>query len=207
MYLFFTANKGLSAIELANELEINYKTALLLCRKCRILMSQSNSEKILDSFFYEATDKENKYPKFLKLMPVAVDSTNNIVRFISKKAILSKERILNTDGKTTFLGLADKITLKSEKILYDEENHRLYWLNVLIGDIKNNITGIYHGITKRDLPLFLNEQEWRFNHRYTGKNFMNKLKKYILKSHPCPKKAIITALNLSEPYYAHVSDG
>ena len=30
MYLFFTANKGLSAIELANELEINYKTALLL---------------------------------------------------------------------------------------------------------------------------------------------------------------------------------
>lgn len=54
MYLFFTANKGLSAIELANELEINYKTALLLCRKCRILMSQSNSEKILDSFFYEA---------------------------------------------------------------------------------------------------------------------------------------------------------
>lgn len=236
MYLFFTANKGLSAIELANELEINYKTALLLCRKCRILMSQSNSEKILDSFFYEAdvayigskskeehkqgvateqqpflvmlsTDKENKYPKFLKLMPVAVDSTNNIVRFISKKAILSKERILNTDGKTTFLGLADKITLKSEKILYDEENHRLYWLNVLIGDIKNNITGICHGVTKRDLPLFLNEQEWRFNHRYTGKNFMNKIQKYVLKSHPCPKKAIITVLNLSEPYYAHVSDG
>ena len=67
-------------------------------------------------------------------MPVAVDSTNNIVRFISKKAILSKERILNTE--TTFLGLTDKITLKSEKILYDEENHRLYWLSVLIGDIK-----------------------------------------------------------------------
>ena len=49
-----------------------------------------------------STDKENKYPKFLKLMPVAVDNTNNIVRFISKKAILSKERTLNTDGKTTF---------------------------------------------------------------------------------------------------------
>lgn len=78
--------------------------------------------------------------------------------------------------KQLFLGLTDKITLKSEKILYDEENHRLYWLSVLIGDIKNNITGIYHGVTKRDLPLFLNEQEWRFNHRYTGKNFMNKNK-------------------------------
>ena len=30
MYLFFTANKGLSAVELASELEVNYKTALLL---------------------------------------------------------------------------------------------------------------------------------------------------------------------------------
>ena len=62
----------------------------------------------------------------------------------------------------------------------------------------------YHEFSK---SLFLNEQEWRFNHRYTGKNFMNKIQKYVLKSHPCPKKAIITVLNLSEPYYAHVSDG
>jgi len=231
MYLFFTANKGLSAIELANELEINYKTALLLCRKCRILMSQSNSEKILDSFFYEAdvayigskskeehkqgvateqqpflvmlsTDKENKYPNFLKLMPVAVDSTNNIVRFISKKAILSKERILNTDGKTTFLGLTDKITLKSEKILYDEENHRLYWLNVLIGDIKNNITGIYHGITKREMPLFLNEQEYRFNHRNMRKTVMDKIKKYLQKSFPISHRQIVYILNISAPHFS-----
>ena len=49
-----------------------------------------------------STDKEKNIQNF-KIMPVAVDSTKN-VRFISKKAILSKERILNTDGKTTFLG-------------------------------------------------------------------------------------------------------
>ena len=140
-------------------------------------------------------------------MPVALDSTNNIVRFISKKVELSKERVLNTDGKSTFLGLADKITLKSEKILYDEDNHRLHWINILVGDIKNNITGIYHGVTKRDLPLFLNEQEWRLNHRNTGKNFMIKIQKNILKSHPCPKITIITVLNLAEPYYAYVLDG
>ena len=38
-----------------------------------------------------STDKEKLISNFLKLMPVAVDSTNNIVRFISKKAILSKK--------------------------------------------------------------------------------------------------------------------
>lgn len=48
LYLFF------SAIEMASELDVNYKTALKLCNKCRIFMSLSNSEKILDSLFYEA---------------------------------------------------------------------------------------------------------------------------------------------------------
>lgn len=39
---------------MCSQLDINYKIALLLCRKCRILMVQSNSEKILDAIFYEA---------------------------------------------------------------------------------------------------------------------------------------------------------
>ena len=39
-----------------------------------------------------------------------------------------------------------------------KKDHRLLWLNIIIGNIKNNITGIYHGITKREMPLFLNEQ-------------------------------------------------
>lgn len=114
MYLFFTANKGLSAVELANELEVNYKTALLLCRKYRILISQSKSDKILDGLFYEtdvsyicskskeerklgvvteqqpflvvlSTDQENKYPKFIKLMPVAVDRQTILSDLFQKK--------------------------------------------------------------------------------------------------------------------------
>ena len=47
-----------------------------------------------------------------------------------------------------------EIQVKNEKISYEEKNHRLLWLNIIIGNIKNNITGIYHGITKREMPLF-----------------------------------------------------
>ena len=54
LYLFFSANQGCSAIDMASKLDVNYKTALKLCRKCRLLMTLSNSEKILDSLFYEA---------------------------------------------------------------------------------------------------------------------------------------------------------
>ena len=39
---------------MASELDVNYTTALKLRNKCKILMSLFNSEKILDSLFYEA---------------------------------------------------------------------------------------------------------------------------------------------------------
>ena len=36
----------------------------------------------------------------------------------------------------------------------------------------------------------------------TGSNILNKIRKYILNSSPCPKKTIITVLNLSESYFS-----
>lgn len=55
VFCFFNETKGLTAINLCSMLDINYKTALLLEVKRRILMSLSNSNKRLGSYFYEAT--------------------------------------------------------------------------------------------------------------------------------------------------------
>ena len=230
MFLFFSSNKGVSAIELASSLDVNYKTALLLCRKCRILMAQSGSEKVLDSLFYEAdaayigakskqrgrqgcateqqpflfilsTNRENEYPRFIKLQVINSETSKNIERFVSKYIVLGKERKLNTDGKFSYDCLKDRIQVNNQKVNYEETEHRLLWLNTVIGNVKNNILGIYHGVTKRDLPLFLKEQEWRFNHRCSGDTILEKIQKYILKSSPMPRKSIVTVLNLSVPYF------
>lgn len=231
LHLFFTSNKGISAVELASQLDVNYKTALLLCRKCRILMADSNARHILDSMFYEAdtayigskskeehcqgmatekqpfvailsTGEENQYPHYLKLFPIPVDNGDMMDRFISKSIVMSADRTLNTDGKTTFNVLKNRIHLKSEKINYDDPGHRLHWLNILIGNVQNQITGIYHGISKRDLPLFLQEQAYRFNHRFTGRNFMNKIAKYFCISYPCTRKNISAALDAALPHFS-----
>lgn len=37
-----------------SQLDVNYKTALLLCRKCRVIMAECNSTTILNTMFYEA---------------------------------------------------------------------------------------------------------------------------------------------------------
>lgn len=231
LFIFFNSSKGISAMEMRSQLDVNYKTALLLCRKCRILMAQSNSDKILDSMFYEAdtayigatsskehkqgmatekqpflavlsTLQENRYPQYLKIFPIPKDTTDMMERFIGKSIVTGFDRVLNTDGKNTFRSMGEKITLKSNKISYEENDHKLYWLNIIISNVKNQITGIYHGVSKRDMPLFLQEQVYRFNHRFTGIEMTDKLKKYISQSTPISRKSIVKALNVAKPYFS-----
>ena len=113
LHLFFNSSKGISAIELASELNVNYKTALLLSRKCRLLMAKSNSENLLDSMFYESdtayigskskesgfqgcgtqqqpvlfmlsTKIENSIPLYLKMHVMPVDNGENIEKITAK---------------------------------------------------------------------------------------------------------------------------
>lgn len=227
LYLFFSSNKGMSAVEMRSYLNVNYKTACLLCRKCRILMQDEETTYKLNSLFYEAdgafigsrkkgtdgkkrqgnatakqsffavlsTGEENKYPHQIKLFPIKIDNSATTLECMQKAAILSPERKLNTDKKNTFNVMKDYLQVRSEVVDYDNLGHRLHWLNVLIGDIKNQITGIYHGVAKRDLPLFLVEQQYRFNHRNHGQCLYDRIAKYLFRSTPHPRKLIVAALN------------
>lgn len=109
---------------------------------------------------------------------------------IEKCCVLSHDALLNTDGEKGF------------NTLNEEKDHRLLWLKIIIGNIKNNITGIYYGITKREMPLFLNEQEYRFNHRKMGKTVMDRIKKYLQKSFPISHRQIVYILNISAPHFS-----
>ena len=53
-------------------------------------------------------------------------------------------------------------------------------MNTFIGNIQSNINHLYRLVKKRDLPLFLSEQEWRINHRYSGKRIMDNEKGGLL---------------------------
>ncbi|MFV0551462.1 MAG: hypothetical protein ACK5L6_06020 [Anaerorhabdus sp.] len=128
LYIFFTSTKGMSAIELANELDVNYKTALFLSRKCRILMSNSNTHKLLAAIFYEAdktyigakskekrgteqqpflvvlsTKQENSIPKYIKMHVLPRGNAERMKKIRTKSAKLSLKRTHDTDGKHHFL--------------------------------------------------------------------------------------------------------
>lgn len=58
----------------------------------------------------------------------------------------------------------------------------------------NNKKNMCKGVCKRDRPL-LAEQEYRFNHRYTERHFMEKIAMYIRKSVPMTNQGIGYALD------------
>ena len=217
MFLIFTASNGISSLELSKELKVNYKTACLLQTKARILMKNSNSKKFLDSNFYESdvaytgapshngkrglgtdkqpflivlsTEQENQYPCFVKMQEVATDSSKIVQEYFEKYVIMSKERKLNTDGKTTYNILKNRMEVNNEVIDYDNDNHRLYFLNKIISNLNSQLVDRFHGVAKRMLPLYYSEFEWRFNHR-SCKSILDKIKNYIMQSSIATQKMI-----------------
>ena len=97
------------------------------------------------------------------LMALSTDAYNKYPRYI-----LSSDTVVSCDNDPSFKWLKNVADLKNAKVDYSDEDHKLYWLNVIASNFENNLKNIYRRITKRDLPLFLAEQTYRFNHRYTG---------------------------------------
>ena len=149
-----------------------------------------------------STDKENNYPRYIKLKLINDYTGLSLKKNIEKCCVVAHDALLNTDGEKGFNTLNEEIQVKNETISYEERDYRLLWLNIIIGNIKNNITGIYHGITKREMPLFPNEQEYRFNHRKIGKTIIDKIKKYLQRSFPISHRQIVYILNISASHFS-----
>ena len=94
-----------------------------------------------------------------------------------------------TDGKTTYNILKNRMEVNNEVIDYDNDNHRLYFLNKIISNLNSQLVDRFHGVAKRMFPLYYSEFEWRFNHR-NCKSILDKIKNYIMQSSIATRKMI-----------------
>ena len=81
------------------------------------------------------------------------------IKFFDQYVIMSSDRKLNTDGKSTYNVLKTKMQVQNEKIDYDKEEHRLYFLNKIASNLNHQLLHVFHGIGKRMLPLCYAEYE------------------------------------------------
>lgn len=157
-------------MEMGNLINTSSKTAGKWIRKFRILMAESNNDHFLESHFYDldvlkvggkktggkrvkgadkqpvtitlGTAEDNKYPAYLKLHALKNHKSALIKEWLFKHGKLNKITIVNCDKDTAFNFLKKRVDLHSAKVNYKEKNHKLYWQNVISGNIENNIKNI-----------------------------------------------------------------
>ena len=125
----------------------------------------------------------------MKIKEIDKDTGMIIKDFFEQNVVLSLDKKLNTDGKSTYNILKEQLTVQNEKINYEDDDHRLYFLNKIVSNLNSMLVDVFHGITKRMLPLYYGEYEWRFNHRHT-KDMLSKIKKYVRHSGVHTRKMI-----------------
>lgn len=128
-----------------------------------------------------STDREHQHLTYVKLLKKEKGSCVNIDENFNRFVKMDISRILNTDGKTTFNVLKHRLTVKNQKIDYETDKKKLYFLNKIISNFKSKILDLYHGVGKRMLPLYFSEYEWRFNYRQS-KNMLDKIFHHIQNS-------------------------
>ena len=224
MYLLTQHKKGVSALQLSRDLGVNYKTAWSVKHKLMQTMMERQQEKKLqgrvemdDAYLggehsgKRGRGSENKFP-FIAAVETTEDGkpvqihlrrvkgfrTKEIIRY-AKVSLASGSHVF-TDGLACFNGLSEvgcehtAIVTGGGKSCVKIE--AFTWVNTVLGNVKNALTGTYHAIRKNHASRYLAEFEYRFNRRFDLPSMLDRLLFIAVKTPPMPSRL----LKIAEDY-------
>ena len=190
VYIMVQSKKGISANQIKRMLGISYKTAWYLCHRIRAAMKDDSGEKLtgvieIDESYVGGHSRypDHDYNRFgsKSIVMAAVERGGRVRLGVidnkGKKTIHEWVRDVTADDAEAFFtdeyksydGIGDENTVH-RKIGHREHE----WVN---GSIHTNtvegvfslldrsIIGAYHKVSKKHLPAYLHEVEWRYNNR------------------------------------------
>jgi len=192
IYLAARDKRGISAMALAKEIDVTYKTAWLMLHKIRKAMRDRNARYMLsgiveidDAFFGSPTrggkrgrgtekskvicaislDEEGR-PKYLKMEVVSDIKASTLGDFACRNIQAGSK--ISSDAYHSYKQLGKDGKFEHEFKHYDphEDSQFLKWLHTVIGNAKAFIEGTYHGLGKKHLQSYLEEFCYRFNRRW-----------------------------------------
>ena len=195
IYLICSAKKGISAKQLQRELAIgSYKTAWYMAHRIRVamqdddaLLSKLSGVLEVDESYIGGTRKgprgrgaANKTPVVaikertsgkIRMKAVQNCSSSVLKNFIRKHAAPGSE--IHTDEFSSYLWLdSSKFTHRAVNhgetyVRYEEDGKPVHTNGVenVWSLFKRGIVGVFHKVSAKYLPLYLNEFSFRFNNR------------------------------------------
>jgi len=218
-----SSNKhGISSIELSRKMGVSVNTALTVKHKIQQVMLERNSKNVLsgrveidDAYIggehvggKRGRGSENKTPFVAAVSTTAKGEPhqvklNVIIGFkkqhIKKWAIshLAKKTTVVSDGLHCFSAV-ESAGCEHDRVVVGAGNKStnlscFNWVNTILGNIKTSLAGTYHSISKKHIPRYLAEFQYRFNRRYDLKALIPRLLYVAAATPPMPKRLLSMA--------------
>jgi transposase-like protein len=215
MYLITQTKQGISSIELGRRLGTTQTTAWKIKTKlAEVMRIASERDKLdgrieMDDAYLGGehgggksgrgspgktpivaavqTDEKGR-PRRIKLSRIARFKRRR-VKSLVKRIIVPGATVL-TDGLACLRGIVDAscnhVAITTGSGRKAARHPAFKWVNTMLGNIKNAITGTYRALRKKHMVRYLAEFEWRFNHRFDLAAMIDALGRAAIKTNPAP---------------------
>jgi transposase-like protein len=194
LHLMLTSKKGISALQIHRMLGFgSYRTAWYICHRLRAAMHDPDFRQLMGIVEVDETfigGKEHNRHRSKRLGGSGTFGKTPVIGAISRKGSVVCQMIENTDMETLTRFVRRTVSEKVELVATDEHSgyRHLKWVmphevvkhsqgEYVRGQVHTNnlenfwsllkrgIVGTYHNVSKKYLPLYLAEFQFRFNNR------------------------------------------
>jgi len=219
MYLLTQPKNGTSILELKRQLGIGYNAAWRLKHKLLQVMKERDDGKPLsgtiqiDDAYWGGEHHGGKRGRgapgktpFIAAVQTNEDGHPIAMRFTKLKGFRKEEiaqwaqrhlaasSLVVSDGLSCFKGV-EQAGCQHEVIVTGGGPKSMTleaftWVNTMIGNVKNSLSGTYHAISDAHLPRYLAEFCYRFNRRFKLEDMIPRLGYAAVRTPPMPQRLL-----------------
>lgn len=146
-------------------------------------------------FIAAVTTTDEEHPLYVKLTPVKSFTKKEIEKW--GKANLAPDCSVATDGLNCFNAFSDskdlnhiRIVMKPDEKTGEKPYFNFKWVNTIIGNVKNAITGTYRSSENGYATRYLAEFQYRINRRFNLQTILPRLIYASVHTPPLPGKVL-----------------
>lgn len=224
IYLITQSKNGISSLELRRLLGVNHKTAYRMKQKIMHVMLQRNNARriggniIIDDSYLGGERTGGKRGRGTRgktpfVAAVEVNEKGHPIRIklnwvpgFGRAALeewgrrhLFPGSTVVSDGLDCFTAIGNSghkhtpiITGSGKKAV---KNPVFTWINTVLGNLKNALSGTYHSFDPKHAARYLAEFQYRFNRRFNLKEMIPRFVYVAARTSPCPDHLLVLSEN------------